>query len=446
MLNALTGNDPLKVLQRRSAVIANIQIFNVKIGLEGSPVTAQKKSGRCWIFSATNVFRVAIMKKYNLKDFELSQAYLSFWDKIEKSNFFLEEILKTAAEPLDDRLVQNLLKRPLSDGGYWERAINLVEKYGLVPQTAYPDAFSASDSQTVLNLISTKLREYALELRHLAQDDRTAIAAAKERMMREVHFMLVLMLGAPPPASKNLTWEFYDRDDKFKRLSIKPLDLAKDLAQESNSDWTGGLNIFNLFTIGNDPRHEYGRLIGTSRLDNKMVDGRRRVRFVNVDMDTMKKACITMLKADIPIGFYCDSDNFKNRETGIFDNDLIDYETPFDISFGLNKAQRLMTQDSSSNHGMVLTGVHLDEHDKPVRWRVQNSWGDEVGKKGWFVMSDRWMDEYVYLAVVDPKYARLICYSQYTALANNGTTASCRKRSARSSTRNRRCKSICTVC
>jgi len=128
----LSANEVKAVLTQRSANVLDTQNFNVKISLEGSPITNQRASGRCWLFAATNVFRVAVMRRYNLKEFELSQAYLFFWDKLEKANYFLEQILDTVDEDLDGRLVQTLLSSPVGDGGQWDMAANLVEKYGLV--------------------------------------------------------------------------------------------------------------------------------------------------------------------------------------------------------------------------------------------------------------------------------------------------------------------------
>jgi bleomycin hydrolase len=101
-------------------VISDTQTFNTRIPLEGSPITNQRSSGRCWLFASTNVFRVAIMQRYGLKSFELSQAYLFFWDKLEKANYFLENVIDTVDEPLDGRLMQSLVASPVGDGGQWD--------------------------------------------------------------------------------------------------------------------------------------------------------------------------------------------------------------------------------------------------------------------------------------------------------------------------------------
>ncbi|KAL8851960.1 MAG: hypothetical protein Q9221_003171 [Calogaya cf. arnoldii] len=403
-LSALSANDPKTVLTQRSATIANIQNFNVKVELEGSPITNQRSSGRCWLFASTNVFRVAIMKRYNLKEFELSQAYLFYWDKLEKANYFLEQILDTVEEDLEGRLIQRLLEGPVGDGGQWDMVANLVEKYGLVPQSLYPDSFNASNSGAMSGLITTKLREYAFELRQLASRSsgaKQSLGAAKERMMREIHLMLTLMLGPPPNPDKDITWEYYDKDEKFQSLTTTPLQFAGELSSQASIKANSGTNVHELFSLVNDPRNKYGQLLSVSRLGN--VVGMRPVRYVNVDMKTMKSACISMLRSNIPIFFGCDVGKFSDRVSGIMDTDLVDYELGFNTRLGLSKAHRLMTHESAMTHAMVLTAVHVVD-DKPVRWRVQNSWGETSGSKGWFVMSDRWMDEFVYQAVVDPRF------------------------------------------
>ena len=345
------------------------------------------------------------MKKYKLKEFELSQAYLFYWDKLEKANFFLEQILDTVEQPLDGRTVQTLLASPVGDGGQWDMVANLVQKYGLVPQSLYPDSYNAMNSSTMGHLLTTKLRENALTLRAAASStssQRAAISSLKDNMMREVHLVLTLMLGPPPSPDKDFVWEYTDSSDQFRSVKTSPLSFASDLSSPATTRLNAGTNVNSLFSLTNDPRNEYSTLLTVDRLGN--VQGGRPTTYVNVDMTTMKKAAIAMLKAGQPIFFGSDVGKFSDRVSGIMDTDLIDYEIGFNISLGMSKAQRLLTGESQMTHAMVLTAVHLDSDGKPVRWRVQNSWGEAAGTKGWFVMSDKWMDEFVYQVVVDPRF------------------------------------------
>lgn len=404
-LAALSSNNANAVLSSRAAVVADSQKFNIRIPLEGSPVTNQASSGRCWLFASTNVFRVAIMKKYKLSEFQLSQSYLFYWDKIEKANYFLENILDTASEPIDGRLIQELMASPVGDGGQWDMVANLVNKYGLVPHSLYPDSFNATSSSIMDRLITTKLREDAVRLRAIVTSNasleakKATIASQKETMLKEIHLILTLMLGPPPSPHAAFTWEYYDKEGKLCTLKTRPTAFAKELSDSRTVRALAGTDIHQLFSLVNDPRNPYSRLLSVKRLGN-VWDGRP-VTYVNVDMDTIKGACIAMLKRGIPVFFGSDVGKYSDSSKGIMDTALYEYELGFNIKLGMSKAERLQTGESQMTHAMVLTAVHVVD-GKPVRWRVENSWSDAVGDKGYFVMSDAWMDEFVYQAVVDP--------------------------------------------
>jgi bleomycin hydrolase len=404
-LAALSSNSANAVLSSRSATIQDTQIFNIKIPTEGSPITNQASSGRCWLFASTNVFRVAIMKKYKLSSFQLSQAYLFYWDKIEKANYFLESILDTTSEAIDSRIIQALMASPVGDGGQWDMVANLVEKYGLVPQSLYPDSFNASNSSIMDRLITTKLREDAIILRNIASSNATpdaiksTIASEKDKMLREIHLILTLMLGPPPPPNTAFSWEYTDRDGNLGTVTTRPTAFARELSDARTVRALSGTDVHRLFSLVNDPRNAYNRLLSVSRLGN-VWEGRA-VTYVNVDMSTIKDACVATLKRGIPVFFGCDVGKYSDSTKGIMDTALYEYELGFNIKLGMSKAARLQTAESQMTHAMVLTGVHVVE-GKPVRWRVENSWSDRVGDKGYFVMSDAWMDEFVYQAVVDP--------------------------------------------
>lgn len=401
-LSALSSADPKTVLLSRSTQTKDQQIFNVKIPFEGAPITNQRSSGRCWLFASTNVFRVALMKRHNLDKFELSQAYLFFYDKLEKANFFLEQILDTVDEELDSRLVKELMGAPVNDGGQWDMVYNLVKKYGLVPQVLYPDSFNAQSSSAINQLITTKLREDALQLRALATSSKSKdIAAVKEKMMREIHLILTLTLGPPPSPTSEFTWNYLDKNGNAHELKTTPVAFAAELSSPKSIRITGS-TVHDMFSLVNDPRNEYNTLLTVDRLGN--IVGGRGITYVNVDMSTLKSACIKMLQAGLPIFFGSDVGKYSNSQSGIMDLGLIDYELGFNVRLGMSKAQRLQVGESAMTHAMVLTAVHLDEQGKSVRWRVQNSWGEDAGTEGWFVMSDKWMDEFVYQAVVEPRF------------------------------------------
>jgi bleomycin hydrolase len=388
--SALSTTNPNNVLEKPSQLLKDTQTFNLKIPYEGSPVTNQRASGRCWIFAACNVFRIAIQQKYDIKSFELSQAYLFFWDKVEKANYFLESILDTTGEDVDSRLVAALMASPVGDGGQWDMIVNLVSKYGIVPQVTYPDSWNAKNSGVMNRLLTSKLREDAIKLRSAValRNGKAEIGELKEEMMREVVRILTLCLGPPPKIDEKFTWEFYDGSGKLKTVRLTPCEFAETT------------HVKKFISLVNDPRNEYNRLLTVDHLGN-VWDGRP-ITYVNVDKIVLKEACVAMIKKGLPIFFGSDVGKRLDGARGIMDTELFDMELGFNVSSNLSKAERLLTGESQMTHAMVLTAVHLDKDGKPVRWRVENSWSDLAGDHGYFVMSDKWMDEFCYQAVVDP--------------------------------------------
>ena len=239
-------------------------------------------------------------------------------------------------------------------------------------------------------LLTTKLREDGLRLRALKASSSSAdkIASTKEDMMQDIVRVLTLCLGPPPSADEKFAWTFYDSAHKLKTVSLTPLEFAS------------STHVKKFISLVNDPRNDYNRLLTVSNLGN--VWDARPVTYINVDKNVLKDACVAMLKKGLPIFFGSDVGKQSDSQKGIMDTDLVDYELGFNVKLGLTKAERLLTGESAMTHAMVLTAVHLDADNKPVRWRVENSWSSGAGTEGYFVMSDAWMDEFCYQAVVDP--------------------------------------------
>lgn len=252
---------------------------------------------------------------------------------------------------------------------------NLVEKYGLVPQTLYPDSYNASTSSIINGIIFTKLREDALILRKLLRAPSTTaevLSSAKAKMMKEIHTILTLTLGPPPPVDDEFTWFFVDKAGKARTVRATPKAFASDIY--SSSFRITSNTISKMVSLVHDPRHEALTLMTVDRLGN--IVGGRPITYINVDMGTLKTACIDMLKAGLPVFFGSDVAKFSNSTSGIMDLDLIDYELGFNVTLlGMDKAARLKTGESQMTHAMVLTAAHVDEKTgETVRWRVQNSW------------------------------------------------------------------------
>jgi bleomycin hydrolase len=365
----------------------NPMIFSIE--LESGKITNQKSSGRCWLFAGLNTMRHEIMQTLNLKNFELSQNHPLFYDKLEKANYFLESALKTREEPLDGRLVSFLFANPMQDGGQWDMFSALVEKYGCVPKSVMPETFHSSNTADMNRLLTVKLREDALALRAAKQDHQQM----KNKMLAEIYQMLAICLGTPP---QRFDFEYRDKDDVFHRdAGLTPLDFYKKY---------GGQALDQYVSIINAPTADkpYEKTYTVDYLGN--VAGARPIKYLNLPSEQLKKLAIAQLGDGRPVWFGCDVGKMLMRKRGIMGLRGFDYEKLLGVSFGMDKADRLDTGESMLTHAMVFLGVNIDESGKPNRWKVENSWSDERGQDGYYIMTDEWFDEFNYQVVIDKKY------------------------------------------
>ena len=359
------------------------------------PATNQKSSGRWWGFAGLNLFRVYLGRKHNLKDFQFSQSYFMFWDKLEKSNYFLESILSTAEKDFDSRIVMHLLQTPTEDGGQWDMWKNLIKKYGVIPQAEMSESFSSSQSAEMNKMLARKLRENAHNLRKEFSKGASSetLNELKNSMIEEIFKMLSMHLGTPP---KSFNWQVRDKNKKFSRY--------ENLTPQSFYEEHVGLNLDDYVCLINCPmsNKEYNKVYTVEHLGN-VVEGSP-IRYLNVESDVMKDASIKSILDDNPVWFGCDVGKHFHRDLGIMDTDLFDYEMFYNTDFKMNKAERLEYGQSQMTHAMLFTGVDLDNNGKSIKWRVENSWGDKGGNKGYHIMSDDWFDEYNYEVVVHKDY------------------------------------------
>ena len=358
-------------------------------------VTNQKSSGRCWGFAGLNLFRIYLGRKYHLKQFEFSQSYFMFWDKIEKANYFLENVIQTSVEPWNSRLIMYLLENPIQDGGQWDMFVNLIRKYGVVPQTEMPESFQSSKSMRMNRMITRKLREFSKSLREAYNGGKnlTVLHKMKKEMLAVIYQMLVIHLGAPPA---RLDWQVRDKDKKFHRFeNLTPKRFFSDHV---------GLSLDDFTCLINCPMSDktYNEVYTVEYLGN--VVGGDIVRYLNLPSSRLKECAVQSIRDDDPVWFGCDVGKYFHRDLGVMDMDLFDFELFYGTNFPMNKADRLEYGDSQMTHAMLFTGVDLDKGGKPRKWRVENSWGNKRGDKGYDIMTDKWFDEYNYEIVVHKKY------------------------------------------
>ncbi|WP_283584299.1 C1 family peptidase [Limosilactobacillus difficilis] len=365
------------------------------IDLKTGDVADQKQSGRCWMFAALNTMRHSMQAKLNLADnFELSQSYLFFWDKFEKSNYFYETVIRTAKLAPDDRRVAWLMATPQGDGGQWDMLCALIDKYGVVPQSAMPETYNSSHSNAVNDVLNNKLRHDAVILRQMVHDGQSddELNAKRQQMLSEVYRILAYSFGEPPA---KFAFEYRDKNHEYHRNA--------DLTPQEFFQQYVGWKLDDYISIINAPTADkpYHKTYTIEMLGN--VVGGRQIKHLNVTMDEFKQLAIKQLQAGESVWFGSDVVKSSERKLGIMSLNAYNPQQLFDVDLDMSKADMLDYGQSMMDHAMVLTGVDIVD-GKPTKWKVENSWGPKVGKKGYFVMSDAWMDKYCYQLVVNRKF------------------------------------------
>lgn len=360
--------------------------------------TSQQASGRCWMFAGLNLFRPGAMRLMNVKEFEFSQNFTMFWDKLERANYFFEAIIETAERPLSDRTVGFLLDSPLEDGGQWNMFVNLVQKHGVVPKALMPETHSSSNTRTMNGLLRAKLREGAKALRDAHAGGRgtrrggslAELRAIKDEQVAVIHRMLAIHLGTPPD---RFVWQWRDQDGEFHRDGeTTPQEFAARYITVPLEEYV---------CLVHDPRASspFGRTFTVDYLGN-IVGGRGPVatggvKYLNVEIDLMKAIAQRAIAGGEPVWFGCDVGKQMRRDLGLWDRDLFDYGALYSTDFALDKAARLDYHQTLMTHAMLFTGVDVLD-GRARRWRVENSWGEDNGQKGFFIMNDNWFDEYTF--------------------------------------------------
>ncbi|MGH3470624.1 MAG: aminopeptidase C [Nocardioidaceae bacterium] len=349
-------------------------------------VTNQEKSGRCWLFAGTNLLRTGIAQKLGVKDFELSQNHLLFWDKLEKANHFLEAIIEMRAREDDDRTVAHLLSDPIGDGGQWNMFVALVDKHGLVPKSAMPETESSSNTHAMNRSLCRLLRKTARDMRAQAAagDDVEQLRKTKDIAVSAAHRILTIHLGTPPT---EFFWQWTDDDKGFHRDgTITPQQFAKSYLS---------IPLDEYVCVVHDPRDTSprGRIYTVQYLGN--VVGAPSVTYLNVEIDQLRDLAQQAIVGGEPVWFGCDTGKMSNGEHGIWDAGLYDYDGVYATELGMTKADRLVYHDSLMTHAMLFIGVDVVD-GSPRKWRVENSWGDERGDKGLWTMNDNWFSEHVF--------------------------------------------------
>ena len=369
-------------------------------------ITNQASSGRCWLFTGMNVLRSKAINRYDLQSLELSQCYLFFYDQLEKANLFLQGVIDTRKQPMEDRMVDWLFQNPLSDGGTFCGVADLVQKYGVVPSEVMPDTYQAANTSQITSLIKLKLREMGLQLREKGNNTKTrqsdkAINADLEKdkveMLGTIYHILTLAYGVPPT---EFTWtQRNSRDQVVSTETYTPQSFYTKFWQDEDL-------YDNYVMVMNDPLREYYKTYQID-YDRHTYDGHDWV-YLNLPADEIKPMAIESLKDTTAMYFSCDVGKFSDRKRGVLSLQNYDYESLLGTEFGMDKRQRVMTHASGSSHAMTMVAVDIDETSKDKlkvnKWMVENSWGATSGHRGHMIMTDEWFNEYMFRLVINKRY------------------------------------------
>ena len=391
--NVLVTNSPAKLAMNYENATAFDSHFSNRV--ESKAITDQKSSGRCWMFTGMNVLRNKAIRQYGLpNDFQFSQAYLFFYDQLEKANLFLQAVIDTYKLPMDNKEVEWLMKNPIGDGGQFTGVANLIDKYGLVPAEVMPETYNTNNTSSISNLMALKLREDALQLREMAALKGTTpekLQAKKTEMLGTIYRMLALTMGEPPA---QFTWQ--QKNAKGEIVSTDTYTPKSFYEKFAKTDFS------KYYMVMNDPTREYYKVYEI-QYDRHVYDGQN-WRYLNLPMEDIAPMCIASIKDSTMMYFSCDVGKFLNRDKGFMDMNNYDYESLFGTTFGMDKKQRVSTFASGSSHAMTLCAVDLDKDGKPLKWMVENSWGSGYGYQGFLIMTNDWFNEYMFRVVLEEKY------------------------------------------
>ncbi len=367
------------------------QNFHFSLNLDTLPVNNQKRSGRCWIFAGLNVLREVAAKKYHVANIEFSQTYLAFYDKLEKTNYFIEAMDDFLGVDNDDRKLKHLLKMGIQDGGQWDMFVSLINKYGIVIKEAMPETFQSSNTMLTNQIINFQLRKYVSEARELFEKKESAkIKTLKADYFKKLYQLLVSAYGVPPTS---FDYEYVDKDKNYQLLNnLDPIKFYQDLKIDLN----------DYISVINAPTKDkpYFKNYTVEYLGN-VVSGKE-INHLNLPMERLIELTIKQLKDKEVVWFGSDVFFYGDREKGIWDDKQLDYSL-LGIDYNMSKENRLNYVQGAMNHAMIITGVNLKD-EQPNKWKIANSWGDDKGSKGYYLISQSWFLEHVYQVIINKKH------------------------------------------
>lgn len=343
----------------------------------------QGQAGVCWICGGITMCRKSIIKKMGLdKSFNLSINYLLFWDKIEKCNYFMDHIIKNHDKQFDSKIMRDILSSPCSDGGFWHTFADLIEKYGIVPDTVCKRKYSSRHTSNMNMLLKHKLREFAAKIMspnknstHMSTQMSTQMSTnmstnmsthmSIEQMMEIKNEYTVLItkimmntIGTPIFPDTVFDWTYEIKNKKHVVKNLTPMSFYEKYCNLKFNDFT---------VIINDPRprHPYNKLYVTSSVNHMSADRSDMTShlLLNLHYDDIAQLIMKQIDDGIPVWFACDIGKYTNHKRNIMDIDVYNYGIPFNTSFTqMSKADRMDFSDSWPTHAMAIVGYDIDEN------------------------------------------------------------------------------------
>tara|TARA_B100000424_G_C22939098_1_gene499681 strand:- start:1495 stop:2925 length:1431 start_codon:yes stop_codon:yes gene_type:complete len=355
-------------------------------------ITDQYNSGRCWIFAFLNIMRIPMIKKYKLKNFEFSQNFLFFYDKLEKANYFLNFIIKNKNTSLDDIKMIHMLENLTNDGGQWNMFVNLIEKYGIIPKTNMDDHFHSKNSNELENFFNNFLRTGAQKIRNAKFNELNKL---KDDLLSNCYKILVLFLGEPP---KKITWEYYKKGNKkdiYKTIeNITPLEFYKKIVPYNVSDKICLIN----YPCKNIPFYKLYNTELAFNINDGILEN-----YINVPIDIMIDAVKKSIDSKEAVWTGIDTNKFISINHGILDINAFNYKDIFGFDNIMEKCDSLNYRLSGPNHAVIIKGYNFDK-GKTEGFLIENSWGEDSGFKGNYYMNIDWFKNYTFIVVVDKKF------------------------------------------
>jgi len=391
--NSITKNGLENSCINRDIIIENQPVFNIE--LPESKRYDQQDSWRCWIYGGLNLIKHNIAQNLNVNvmDLELSNNHIAFFDKLEKSNNTYENIINIENIDFDYLHKESILKYCVSEGGYWEWFVSIVNKYGILPYAYNPNAVESTNYEKVEYLYTEKVKKDIIKLLDLKKNrtDINLLRKEKNKFLQENYILLCKILGEPVT---EFNYEYKDKNGEYKRIEkLTPIEFKNKFLD---------LELENFVQIGNIPMYnkEYYKVYKKKYLGNIYQESY--VKYINLPIGDLKELTIKQLKDGIPVYMGAHILKCRDEKSGILDSRLYNYEDTLNFKT-LSKEEALNLYDISMHHIMIFTGVNLI-NNKPQKWKIEDSYGDKEKVNGYYIMNDNFFDEFVLSVVIDKKY------------------------------------------